>query len=1108
MKQTIQYLFIFILLSGCSKDEKTGPELFTVLSPEETKVGFLNQLTETEQFNMIQYLYFNNGAGIAAGDINNDGLVDLYFSGSQVGNKLYLNRGNLVFEDITEKAGVEGQGDWKTGVTMADVNGDGLLDIYLCQVGSYKVIRGRNQLFINQGDLTFKDEAKEYGLDFQGFSTQASFLDYDLDGDLDMYLLNHSVHTSRSYGAAELRHQYDSLAGDQFYRNEISEGKPYFSNVSSMTGILSSQIGYGLGVNVCDVNNDGWPDIYISNDFHEDDYFYINNGDGTFTERYKELMKHTTRSSMGNDVGDFNNDGLLDVCVLDMLPEEQYVRKQSGGEDDYELYNLKLSYGYGYQFVRNNLQLNLGDGMFSEIGRLAGIFATDWSWSPLLCDLDNDGLKDLFISNGIYRRANDLNYVKFLTENEFFMAEHNKSTPDSVLYNEMPLYPYYNYIFRNNGDLTFTDMSHEWGSLTRTYSNGAAYADLDNDGDLELITNNINEHAYIYRNNANELLNNNFLTVVLKGKGNNKPAYGARVTLYHNGQIQVAEQFPTRGFMSSSAGNLHFGLGKTEVIDSLVVRWPDLSEEVMRNVSANNTIVLDASKAGRTFINKRKSDERYKLVSRTSLPGIEYKHIEDEHLAPKQELLVPHSLTSEGPALIVADLNGDGLDDIFAGSAAEQVSVIFFQQNDGTFNRSVMPAFIKDLFMEDVAAAAFDADGDGDNDLYIVHGGAGATLGDASLTDRLLINDGQGGLRESARGSLPFTANNGSCVAPCDFDNDGDIDLFVGSRSIPGAYGLSPNQMLLENDGKGNFSDVTENRMKRLRRIGMVTDACWIDYDNDGDQDLILTGEWMKVTVLRNDNGNFSDQTQKAGLEETSGWWNCIHPADIDNDGDIDLIGGNLGLNNVMKASVKEPVEMFLNDFDDNGTVDQVITAWQDGESYLVAMVDELKGQITDLDDKYPGYSAFAGKSAKDIFGWKAISRSIKKKAVLFESCVFINNGNGTFETVKLPIPAQTSPVRDISVRDLDLNGIPDILLVGNDYTFKPNYGRHDASYGWILLGQPDGSYRTPFPSVSGFAVNGDGRRVVPIIVAGKQYILAGVNNGDLYIFECLRQPE
>ncbi len=1108
MKQILPYLLIFIFLSGCMKEEQSVPELFTVLSPEETKVGFSNQLTETEQFNMIQYLYFNNGAGVAAGDINNDGLADLYFSASQVPNKLYLNRGNLVFEDITEKAGVEGKGDWKTGVTMADVNADGLLDIYVCQVGNYKVIKGRNQLFINQGDLTFRDEAEEYGLDFQGFSTQSAFFDYDLDGDLDMYLLNHSVHTSRSYGAAEIRHQKDTLAGDRLFRNEISEGRPCFSDVTHESGILSSQIGYGLGVNICDVNNDGWPDIYISNDFHEDDYFYINNGDGTFTERYKQLMKHTTRSSMGNDVGDFNNDGLLDVCVLDMLPEEQHIRKQSGGEDDYELYNLKLGYGYGYQFVRNHLQLNLGDGMFSEIGRLAGIFATDWSWSPLLCDLDNDGLKDLFISNGIYRRANDLNYVKFLTENEFFMAEHNKSTPDSVLYKAMPLYPYYNYIFRNNGDLTFSDMSRVWGSKTRSYSNGAAYADLDNDGDLELITNNINEHAYIYRNNTSEQLENNFLTVVLRGKDYNTSAYGARVTLYHNSQIQVAEQFPTRGFMSSSAGNLHFGLGKTEVIDSLVVRWPDLSEEVIKNVAANNTLVLDAGKARRIPIGSRKPDESQKLVSKTIIPGIDYKHIENEHLDPKQELLVPHSLTAEGPALIVADLNGDGLDDIFAGSASEQVSVIFFQQTDGTFNRSVMPAFIKDLFMEDVDAAAFDADGDNDNDLYIVRGGAGATLGDPSLADRLLINDGQGGMRESGTGSLPFTSNNGSCVAPCDFDNDGDIDLFVGSRSIPGAYGLSPNQMLMENDGNGNFTDVTENRMKRLRRIGMVTDACWIDYDNDGDNDLILTGEWMKVTVLRNDNGNFSDQTKKAGLEETTGWWNCIHPADIDNDGDIDLIGGNLGLNNVMKASVKEPVEMYLNDFDDNGTVDQVITAWQDGENYLVAMVDELKGQIAGLDKKYPGYSAFAGKSAKDIFGWKAISRSIKKKAVLFESCIFLNNGDATFETARLPIAAQTSPVRDICVRDMDLNGFPDILLVGNDYTFKPNFGRHDASYGWCLLGQPDRGYSTPLPSVSGFAVNGDARRVVPITVAGKQYILAGVNNGDLNIYECLRQSE
>ncbi len=1108
MKQTILFFLILIQISCSRKVEKTGMELFTVLSPEETNVGFSNELSETEQFNMIQYLYFNNGAGVAAGDINNDGLADLYFSASQVPNKLYLNRGNFNFEDITEKAGVKGIGDWKTGVSMADVNGDNLLDIYVCQVGNYKVIRGRNQLFINQGDLTFRDEAKEYGLDFQGFSTQAAFLDYDLDGDLDMYLLNHSVHTSRSYGASELRYDHDTLAGDRMYRNEISEGRHQFTDVTGESGIFSSQIGYGLGVNICDVNNDGWPDIYISNDFHEDDYFYINNRNGTFTDRYKELMKHTTRSSMGNDVGDFNNDGLLDVCVLDMLPEEQDIRKLSGGEDDYELYNLKLSYGYGNQFVRNNLQLNLGEGMFSEIGRLSGIFATDWSWSPLLCDVDNDGFKDLFISNGIYRRANDLNYVKFLSDNEFFSAEDNKDTPDSVLYNQMPLYPYHNYIFRNNGDLTFADMSHEWGSFTRTYSNGAAYADLDNDGDLDLITNNINEHADIYRNNAGEQLENNFLTVVLKGRDYNKFAYGARVTLYYNGHIQVAEQFPVRGFMSSSAGNLHFGLGGVKVIDSLVVRWPDLSEEVIKNVEAKNTIVLDEVNAGRTFSSTRYSGKGHKLFSRTCLTGLDYKHIENHFPDPGHELLVPHSMTAEGPALKVADLNGDGLEDIFAGSAEEQVSVIFFQENDGSFSKSVMPAFIKDLLMEAVDAAAFDADGDNDNDLYIVHGGAGASLGDPALSDRLLINDGKGGLGESERGSLPFTANNGSCVAPCDFDKDGDMDLFVGSRSIPGAYGLSPNQMLLENDGKGNFTDITEKRMKRLIKIGMVTDASWIDYDNDGDNDLIVTGEWMKVTVLRNDKGNFSDQTEHAGLEATSGWWNCIYAADIENDGDIDLIGGNLGLNNVMKASVKEPVEMYLNDFDENGTIDQVITASQDGKSYLVAMVDELKGQIKDLDEKYPGYSAFAGKDARDIFGWKAISRSIKKKAVLFESCIFINNGDATFSTIRLPMPAQTSPVRDIYVRDVDFNGIPDILLVGNDYTFKPNYGRHDASYGWCLLGQPDKSYRMPFPSETGFAVNGDARRVVPITVAGKQYIIAGVNNGDLNIFECLMQTE
>ncbi|MFH1118174.1 MAG: VCBS repeat-containing protein, partial [Bacteroidota bacterium] len=819
----------------------------------------------------------------------------------------------LKFEDITDAASVTGKGDWKTGVTMADIDGDGLLDIYVCQVGNYKGLQGRNQLFMNQGDLTFKDKAQEYGLDFQGFSTQAAFFDFDMDGDLDMYLLNHSVHTSRSYGDVSLRYDQDSLAGDRLFRNDEVDGKRIFRDITLQAGIYSSQIGYGLGVNICDINNDGYPDIYISNDFHENDYLYINNGNGTFSERLTEFIEHTSRSSMGNDVGDINNDGLLDVMVLDMIPEEEKIRKQSGGEDAYELFVLKLRYGYGYQFVRNTLQLNLGSNMFSEIGLLAGVYSTDWSWSPLFCDVDNDGWKDLFITNGIYRRANDLDYVKFLVDNSFFTLKENRDAPDRVLYEKMPLYPYFNYMYKNNGDLTFSNMAKTWGFNKRSYSNGSTYADLDNDGDLDLIVNNINEMAYIYMNNAATQLDNHFLSVSLKGEGLNTRGIGTRVTLYSNGQKQVAEQFPTRGFMSATSDVLHFGLGPVNVIDSIVVRWPDLSEQVIKDVSADKVITLEMKNAVNPVRGNEQDNENMKLFSQTLLPGMEYRHQEDPYVDFKRERLIPHSLLAEGPALAVGDLNGDGMEDLFAGGAKGQTSRIFIQQNDGTFKPFEAPVFIKDLYSEDVDAASFDADGDGDPDLYIVRGGNEVSVGNPLLEDRLLINDGKGGFNECEKGSLPFTANNGSCVRPCDFDGDGDMDLFVGSRSVPGAYGLSPNQLLLENDGHGHFKDVTDYRMKRLKKIGMVTDACWMDYDQDGDKDLIIVGEWMKVCILMNDKGFFTDVTRQTGLEETSGWWNCLEVADVDGDGDMDLIGGNLGLNSMLKASVKEPVKMYLN---------------------------------------------------------------------------------------------------------------------------------------------------------------------------------------------------
>lgn len=1105
LKNSALILLVLLLVFSCKPEEKERDYLFTLLSPSTTHVDFINQLTETEQFNIIKYLYFNNGAGVAAGDINNDGLIDLYFTSNQQSNKLYLNKGNLRFEDITDEAGVAGKGDWTTGVTMADVNGDGFLDIYVCQVGNYKSLQGRNQLFINQGDLTFKEEAHDYGLDFMGFSTQAAFFDYDMDGDLDMYLLNHSVHTSRSYGGAALRFGHDARAGDRLYRNDEVEGGRVFRDITRRAGIYSSQIGYGLGVNICDINNDGFPDIYISNDFHENDYLYINNGNGTFSERLTEMLAHTSRSSMGNDVGDINNDGLLDVIVLDMLPDEQNILKQSGGEDDYELFEIKLNYGYYHQFVRNTLQLNLGGGMFSEIGRLAGIYATDWSWSPLFCDVDNDGWKDIFITNGIYRRANDLDYVKFLTgRNRYFPTRDNSDVPDKVLYEKMPLYPNVNYIYKNNGDLTFSNMAEAWGFDTRSYSNGSTYADLDNDGDLDLIVNNINGLAFIYRNNATTQLNNHYLSVVLKGKGLNPRAVGTRVTLFCNGQKMVAEQFATRGFMSATSDVLHFGLGPTNVIDSLVVRWPDRSEQMFYDVPVDQVITLEMKKAEKpTSTNEQKNDNE-KLFSRFRIPGLEYRHKEDAYVDLNRERLIPHNLSAEGPALAVGDVNGDGLEDLFVGGAKGQAAMLFIQQNDGTFKPLHVPLFIKDRFTEDVDAALFDADGDGDLDLYIVRGGNEVPVGNPLLADRLLINDGKGGFNKCKKGSLPFMAYNGSCVQPADFDGDGDLDLFVGSRSLPGAYGLSPGQFLLENDGNGIFKDVTDHRTKGLKDAGMVTDACWIDYDRDGDPDLVLVGEWMKVCIFRNDEGHFTDVTGPAGLDETSGWWNCIQVADVDLDGDLDLIGGNLGLNSLLKASKQEPVEMYVNDFDNNGSLDQVICSYHNGISYPIASLDELAGQMAGLKKKYPNYSDFGGKTAKDIFGKEKLDQSIIRRAVLFETCLFLNNGDGTFEINELPKIAQFSPVRDIFVHDFDLDGKSDLVLVGNNYSVRPSIGRYDASYGWCLLGTGHG-FSALMPAESGLRINGDARRIHPIEVLGKHFLVVVVNDGNLQMFQLLK---
>ncbi len=1103
MKNHLLILLVIFFLTSCKYRGNEADRLFSLLPPSVTNIDFNNQLTENEEFNIIEYLYFNNGAGVGAGDINNDGLIDLYFTSNQKSNKLYLNKGNLTFEDITDAAGVAGEGNWTTGVTMADVNGDGFLDIYVCHVGNYKNLYGRNQLFLNQGDLTFREEAHEYGLDFQGFSTQTAFFDYDMDGDLDMYLLNHSVHTSRSYGGVSLRSEQDPRAGDKLYRHDVTEGKHIFTDATSQTGIFSSQIGYGLGVSICDINNDGFPDIYVSNDFHEDDYLYINNGNGTFSERLTEFMAHTTRSSMGNDVGDMNNDGLLDVIVLDMLPDNEKIRKQSGGEDDYELFEIKKDFGYHYQYVRNNLQLNLGDGLFSEIGLLAGIYSTDWSWSPLFCDADNDGWKDLFITNGIYRRANDLDYVKFLTGgNRFFPTKDNTDVPNSVLYEKMPLHPNINYIFKNNRDLTFSNMAEEWGFDIRSYSNGATYADLDNDGDLDLIVNNINDHAFIYRNNSQNLTGNHFLSIVFNGRGLNTRAIGTRVTIYSNGQKQVSEQFPTRGFMSCVPDILHFGLGSVTVIDSIIVRWPDLSEQLLKDIPADTTLALEMTSGEKPQASENKEEEYIKLFRKTLIPGLEYRHREDEYTDFNREKLIPHSLSAEGPPITAGDINGDGLEDLFIGGAKGQPAMIFLQNKNGSFRESAMPVFIRERFSEDVDAVFFDADGDGDLDLYIVRGGNEFPIGDPFLSDLLLFNNGKGEFSRSEKGALPYMAFNGSCVRAADFDNDGDIDLFVGSRSVPGAYGWSPEHFLLENDGSGKFRDVTDKRILEIKHAGMVTDARWVDYDNDRDKDLIVTGEWMKICVYRNDNGYFQDVTSSAGLDNTSGWWYCIHEYDIDLDGDMDLIGGNLGLNSILRASSTEPVEMYLNDFDNNGTPDQIICYYQEGLSYPVAPLDELVSQMKGFNNNFPNYSDFGGKPVEEIFGRHILDQSIIKKAELFESCLFINNGDGTFSMVKLPVEAQFSTIRTIMVDDFNNDGINDIVIAGNMYNVRPTYGRYDASYGWYLPGAKDYRFKPLMPSASGLIIKGDARRIIKIKISGRRYLIAAINDEDLQVFE------
>ncbi|UFH55037.1 VCBS repeat-containing protein [Spirosoma sp. KNUC1025] len=1129
MKRIALFLAAGLLtLAGCNSFN-SEKKLFQTLDSTQTGVGFINHLVPTEKLNILDYLYFYNGGGVSAGDINNDGLTDLYFVSNQGKNRLYLNKGNFKFDDVTEKAGVAGFSDWQTGSTMADVNGDGFLDIYVCAVGNFRGLEGSNELYINNGDGTFSEKAADYGLDFTGFSTQATFFDYDHDGDLDCYLLNHAVHTSRSYDRVSARSLRHNESGDYLYRNMSVEQRtsssekgekpqpvapnaksrtPRFVNISEKAGIFGAAMGYGLGISVADLNNDGWEDLYVSNDFHEDDYYYINNQNGTFTESVKKAFQHTSRFSMGNDVADVNNDGFADVVTLDMYPEDETIEKSSLGEDPLDIYLYKLAYGYMNQYSRNCLQLNLAGKKFMDVGAMAGIAATDWSWSPLLADYDNDGIKDLFISNGIVHRPNNLDYVKFAADDSLRYAMETSRTLDERAIKLMPEGKVHNYLFRGTSSLAFDDKSIAWGFETPNYSNGAAYADLDNDGDLDLITNNIDDPAGLYRNEANELFpENKYLTVKLKGDIFNTFGVGAKVILKYSDTTLVQQLMPTRGFESSVAPELLFGLGHHDTVDTLVVIWPNQQMERRTNVKANQVLTLKQADARLDAAHYRYTVASLQplFADVTTADSIPYRHKENtEYFDYVREPLIPFQLSTEGPHLAVGDVNGDGLDDIYAGGAKWQAGSLLVQQPGGRFQAIRQPDFVNDSTYEDVDAAFFDADGDKDLDLYVVSGGNEFYGQMPEQVDRLYLNDGKGKFTRSAS-ALPPMYDNKSCVRPFDIDRDGDLDLFVGGRVVGFGYGKSPNSYLLINDGKGHFSDQTEKLSSGLRKAGMITDAAWVDYDGDKDTDLILAGDWMPVRIFANNAGKF-DEVKSITSDETplNGFYQRIIAADFDQDGDIDLVAGNLGKNTKFRKFPDSQLRMWVKDIDNNQTTEQIIAYNRGKEWYPLAFKDELGKQMPGIINKrFTDYVSFAGKTLNEVVKDDELKGADEYTVNQFAS-VYLENRNGKFIVHELPVMAQVSKLFALQAIDFDQDGDLDVLGGGNFYGVSTYQGRYDASYGLVLRNDGKGNFTALSPIDSGFLLNGEIRDIQPVKTSRGTLLLVARNNAGLQLFKPL----
>ncbi|WKN40784.1 VCBS repeat-containing protein [Tunicatimonas pelagia] len=1093
LRGRILSLCFLIVSVACQSNTES---LFELLPASRTGVDFENRLAETPQMNIFSYLYFYNGGGVAAGDLNGDSLPDLYFTSNLESNKLYLNQADFTFQDITEATNVGGNSGWTTGVTMADVNGDGRLDIYVSQLGDYQNIRGRNQLYINQGNdaegiPTFVDQAADYGLDLIGFSTQAAFFDYDLDGDLDMYMLNHSTHANGTFGRATLRKEKHPLAGDKLMRNDGNT----FTDVTDSSGIYSSVLGYGLGITVGDVNWDGYPDVYVGNDFHENDYLYINNGDGTFSEKLEEMIQHTGRFSMGNDIADINNDGLPDILSLDMLPSDPVMLKMSAGEDAYDVYNYKLQYGYNHQFARNTLQLNRGNNRFSEIGLLAEVYATDWSWSGLIADLDLDGYKDLYIANGIKRRSNDLDYIKYVSNDAVQQQlEGDLTSEDLALIEQLPIIKIPNVAFKNQRNLHFNNASEDWGLSQASFSNGAAYADLDNDGDLDLVVNNIDQPAFIYRNRAgeNEQRTNNYLKIKLEGEGANPFGIGTKVIIPTDSQTIIHEVYTTRGYQSAVPAELIIGLGERQQVDSLIIVWPDHRFELLQNVKVNQTVTAQQKNASGTYNFSSPHSPLFSEVD--SL--VDYVHQENLFIEFNREALIPHMSSTEGPKLAVGDVNGDRKEDFFVGGAKRQAGAVFVQTSSG-FSQLDQPAFRADSVAEDIGAELVDTDNDGDLDLVVASGG-NEFQGEAEpLMVRLYQNDGRGNFTRNLA-AIPNVSVNASCVRAADFDSDGDQDLFIGGRVVAWNYGKVPTSYLLQNDGQGNFSIQTDEIAEGLSSVGMVKDARWADVNTDGALDLIVVGEWMPITVFLNQENKQLVKADISSLGNTNGWWNTVEATDIDGDGDLDILAGNLGLNSKLKASPEKPVSLAVKDIDDNGTIEQLLFHYVGDEKRLFATKDEITSQLVDVKNRFTSYIDFAQANVNEIFPSDVLSDAEQYSAYELRSGAFINDGNQNFQFQPFPVPAQFAPINAIYLTDVNNDSKLDILTAGNFYEVTIERGRYDASYSTLLKNGGEGNFTFIPNTESGLYLNGQVRNIAEIMYQGDKTIIVARNKQTL----------